>query len=692
MDVAHAQIYRDRLGVDSIRLLRVRWRRGELGQTLECQLATYPIEQCPIYAALSYAWQEPQATEGKMPLNIMLNDQKISTQPNLAHALRHLVHRQESNKSNYFWIDALCINQSLISERTSQVSIMHQIYRNASRVHVWLGPDPDDEVPTVREFFRALLSKYYLEEDFCGSELKAKKYKQDFLHQDDERALALAGLPPTDHNIWKAVVRFWDRAWFCRTWVSQEVALAKHIEFWCGETELQLQELVEISRFHGMSGLGETLLLLKSERPTQSIEGRKVGCNAMGIEDLRMWANGIRFTEAEDFRQAADRLVGPESIMDPQHPLLRIFAVQIFLTFRNEASDPRDKIFALLVLMKQMAGSYDVPEIPLAVDYSKGTDAVYREATAWIIDESQCLGILALLHPRRQVTERDLSHSWVPDFRSPPPCPLLMFEVNMTNYIEKRYELITPDTSPVLHNSQLTVCAKCIGRVEDIGDTYLSMVDDGCFEYSARLLLNCPDTVDGKNRIDVWIDTLSAKAVSVTDRSSQRAAFKHWLAFFILRRISVDYQEGRIARGREHLERMPTFELLAQTDDTDTLPDIAYWSVILAQPHLSGEILNRRPLLETVELAGRRLFRVTSQSGVATKTYLGVGPEEMREGDEVYAVVGSVLPLVLRQTDDNPASPEATVPHQVVGEGYLVDFDDILAGLHNTAWQRLELR
>jgi hypothetical protein len=37
------------------------------------------------------------------------------------------------------WIDAICINQQDISERTQQVQFMRCIYENAEQVLIWLG-------------------------------------------------------------------------------------------------------------------------------------------------------------------------------------------------------------------------------------------------------------------------------------------------------------------------------------------------------------------------------------------------------------------------------------------------------------------------------------------------------------------------------------------------------------------------
>jgi hypothetical protein len=52
----------------------------------------------------------------------------IATTRNLDSALRHL---RQSKKSRLIWIDALCINQSDISEKCIQVSDMGNVYRLA---------------------------------------------------------------------------------------------------------------------------------------------------------------------------------------------------------------------------------------------------------------------------------------------------------------------------------------------------------------------------------------------------------------------------------------------------------------------------------------------------------------------------------------------------------------------------------
>lgn len=55
----------------------------------------------------------------------------------LRNALRML---RKPTISRLLWIDALCINQADVEERSHQVSFMDEIYREAHTVLIWLGP------------------------------------------------------------------------------------------------------------------------------------------------------------------------------------------------------------------------------------------------------------------------------------------------------------------------------------------------------------------------------------------------------------------------------------------------------------------------------------------------------------------------------------------------------------------------
>lgn len=98
---------------------------------IECTLFEVDRTSKPEYEALSYVWGAPGSTR-----NILLNDKLIPIRENLEAALRQL-RRRDSPRT--MWIDAICIDQSNIQERTDQVQQMDKTYRNATGVVVWIG-------------------------------------------------------------------------------------------------------------------------------------------------------------------------------------------------------------------------------------------------------------------------------------------------------------------------------------------------------------------------------------------------------------------------------------------------------------------------------------------------------------------------------------------------------------------------
>ena len=104
---------------------------GDAADPLHCSLDVINIENPPPLEALSYVWGDSTA------LSPMLCDGRpISITANLEQVLRHL---RFPIQPRYLWVDAICIDQENIDERTRQVQDMRQVYKRATRVIVWLG-------------------------------------------------------------------------------------------------------------------------------------------------------------------------------------------------------------------------------------------------------------------------------------------------------------------------------------------------------------------------------------------------------------------------------------------------------------------------------------------------------------------------------------------------------------------------
>ncbi|KAK5265453.1 hypothetical protein LTR99_000177 [Exophiala xenobiotica] len=103
------------------------------------QLQAYRSKE---FNALSYVWGEP-----KMDRPIYIDRHLLMITKNLESALRHareqiVPDRQGSSRvaaPRYWWIDPICIHQTDLEERSSQVSLMRRVYKKAAAVKIWLG-------------------------------------------------------------------------------------------------------------------------------------------------------------------------------------------------------------------------------------------------------------------------------------------------------------------------------------------------------------------------------------------------------------------------------------------------------------------------------------------------------------------------------------------------------------------------
>jgi hypothetical protein len=144
----------------------------------------------PNYDALSYAWGG-----GFAPIPMKIGEEEVKITPNLDIALRHLRHRL---LIRIVWVDAVCINQKNLPEKTDQVAIMKRIYQCAVRTLVWLGTSGNESDIAMR-------SIQNLDEEYW--------------------------------NTYKFHIQFTEiisRSWFTRIWVVQEFVLGKNPRIGCG--------------------------------------------------------------------------------------------------------------------------------------------------------------------------------------------------------------------------------------------------------------------------------------------------------------------------------------------------------------------------------------------------------------------------------------------------------------------------
>ena len=176
---------------DEIRLLRfvTPFHHKETRLELKC----YSRSQAPQYLALSYAWGDELPS-----YTVTINHCRTLIRTSLWQFFQHLAH---DGSTDYYWIDALCINQQDIDERNAQVGRMGETYFQARRVKVWLGP--------ATQYTSAL-------------------FDADAAHFET------VGLDPTNAEC-EAVKDIASRPYWSRMWIVQELLLAQSVEVLCGE-------------------------------------------------------------------------------------------------------------------------------------------------------------------------------------------------------------------------------------------------------------------------------------------------------------------------------------------------------------------------------------------------------------------------------------------------------------------------
>ncbi|KAI1339869.1 heterokaryon incompatibility protein-domain-containing protein [Xylariaceae sp. FL0016] len=117
--------------VDCIRLVKIHPAEQQEGPVV-CSLVHVTFAERPKYEALSYRWGDD-----KDMVNIVIDGVTCPVRRNLWDALCFLQSHQ--NDKSMYWMDALSINQSDISERSAQLRIMRHIYFRAQAVVIWLG-------------------------------------------------------------------------------------------------------------------------------------------------------------------------------------------------------------------------------------------------------------------------------------------------------------------------------------------------------------------------------------------------------------------------------------------------------------------------------------------------------------------------------------------------------------------------
>lgn len=318
---------------------------GYIDVTLQGSIIEANLDNAPDFFALSYTWGAPALCK-----EIALDNGKVlKVTQNCADALRRML---RGKMERMIWVDSICINQgeSGLEERGRQVALMGEIYRKAGQVNVFLGVGDaasDTAVMAVRS-----LTQAYLSAKLPGPKQEAGRVAYEALADD---VLATTNEYPYGklHGIFR-------HAWFRRTWVLQEVALARKVMFYCGDHMLAFDNLVVAADF--------------SRLPYSKL-------NTQG----RHWNSYLAWHHT--FNEIIRRYDSGERDVC-QTLKLGLLELLVSTTSQLQATRAEDKVYGLYGLAKKLDFALPVP------DYTKPVGIVYTEAALACLRQGQSLKLL----------------------------------------------------------------------------------------------------------------------------------------------------------------------------------------------------------------------------------------------------------------------------------------------------------
>ncbi|KAH7110320.1 heterokaryon incompatibility protein-domain-containing protein [Dendryphion nanum] len=279
---------------EEIRLLTINPSSDDLSDKIDCSIEHSTIKGA-IYRALPYTWGDPSQTE-----SIVLNGQPF---------LRLI--------SSPIWIDAVCINQKDLSERSSQVARIRDIFAQAEEVLAWVGPktsgDDENAIDLISNCAKTALSST---KGFRTPQFKHWLYRE-YLKNSSR---------------WHALANLLERLWFSRVWIVQEVVVSASAIVTCGNLRLDLY------RFElGVEAIHEHLsLIMEAARYStglqlheflQSVERLSRGCSHVRTIARRRYEIKMDATQYRSFYDIAVQRVNDTDAADPRdmvHAVQRI--------------------------------------------------------------------------------------------------------------------------------------------------------------------------------------------------------------------------------------------------------------------------------------------------------------------------------------------------------------------------------
>ncbi|KPI42446.1 uncharacterized protein AB675_9577 [Cyphellophora attinorum] len=245
------------------------------------------LEPHPEWSALSYTWGPPIKGRHLDDKQILVAGQIFTVTGNLFDALTRF---RWAPRARQMWVDAICINQDDMDERSRQVAMMARIYSQATSVLIWLGHD--SAYLDAHFTFTLLKSIRRYREEMIGLQKWIQAYRDHTGYEPnfeelDQRLVDIILQPTGPFSLLKSsptwqvieegatqlqdqgfirnlnkvgtrhplivtvctmLQKFFDRRYFSRRWVLQEIFHGKSTQITCGQQSMMWYDFEESHR------------------------------------------------------------------------------------------------------------------------------------------------------------------------------------------------------------------------------------------------------------------------------------------------------------------------------------------------------------------------------------------------------------------------------------------------------------
>ncbi|KAF7949008.1 hypothetical protein EAE96_008184 [Botrytis aclada] len=385
----------------------------------------------PQHEALSYTWDED---ENKDKLPMILNGKPFYITPNLHSAL--LAIRRGDNPMP-FWIDTICIDQNDNAEKEQQLRIMHQIYKHATNVRIWLGND--DQSVDIRAGL-ALMSH-------CLTKFEQVRGRRNSKLESDWDILFSTS--------WSTI------KWRALFGELEEIITGKTIDF--SRKTVEAEYLEE----------GEKKPIVPKIDWHTGPEYSSVFVGDYDITDI------LRFVEL--LYATSECRIEPE-VTSRIHHLVRSIVEyrgalnlgKLLATFRGKGSTiPADQVYSLLGLTVEG----DTGKKKIGIDYKQSTQKLCTDTTKYILAKDNNLDVLRMVNTHAKPINEKWP-LWVPDFTSPLPglgepkssyWKLPPADLSRTRLPAEKMNILLENGKLIIHGHVLSEIRKPLGIVENNG-------------------------------------------------------------------------------------------------------------------------------------------------------------------------------------------------------------------------------